>query len=483
MQQIFSLFPVDGTRGRKQRTTNQEQQTKLEAPSSIPESERLAALREALPDAGLFAGMSWRWSPRPFPLAPATVKRLEKLGLSLHRFLRAANGLYFRSRKSRSLPAWLHRYLDAGKPDELLDIATSPGLRNQRPRVIRPDLLLTEDGFALSEIDSVPGGIGLTAWLHDSYQKLGETDLVGGAGGMIEGFESIFPSDSSSIDISISEESSDYRPEMDWLTARLNDRTPDRDDRWRVTNTETHQPDAGSSVYRFFELFDLPNLPAARDNILQRAADGDIHLTAPAKPWLEEKLWLALFWLRPLREIWRRELRDSHWRALKEIIPYSWIVDPTPLPHHAVLPRLEIQDFKELAALSQSERELVLKVSGFSEIGWGSRSVRIGHDLPQAEWKSAVDTAIADFPEQPWLLQDFRHARRVEHSRWDENDQLSKMDGRVRLCPYYFVSGEGRDEKVKLGGVLATVVPADKKIIHGMSDAIITPCRVDAEGY
>ena len=30
---------------------------------------------------------------------------------------------------------------------------------------------------------------------------------------------------------------------------------------------------------------------------------------------------------------------------------------------------------------------------------------------------------------------------------------------------------------------MATIVPADKKIIHGMRDAIIVPCRVDAEGY
>jgi hypothetical protein len=446
----------------------------------VPETERLGALRQALPDAGLFAGMSWRWSPRPFPLAPATVRRLEKLGTTLQRFLRATNELYFRSRKSRSLPPWVASYLDAGKPPELLDLATSDPLRNQLPRVIRPDLLLTDAGFSLCELDSVPGGIGLTAWMHDSYRQLGETDLVGGADGMLDGFQSIFPTDSDSIDIAISKESSDYRPEMDWLSAKLNDR--DRN-RWQVVDAETHSPADKASVYRFFELFDLPNLPGISEKILQRAAAGDLHLSPPAKPWLEEKLWLALFWLRPLREIWRRELRDSHWRTLKEIIPYSWIVDPTPLPHHAVLPRLEIQDFRELADLSQSERELVLKVSGFSEIGWGSRSVRIGHDLPHDEWKSAVDTAIDDFPQQPWLLQEFSHARRVEHPRWDENDQLSTMEGRVRLCPYYFVSGEGKTEQVKLGGVLATIVPADKKIIHGMSDAIITPCRIDAGGY
>ena len=32
----------------------------------------------------------------------------------------------------------------------------------------------------------------------------------------------------------------------------------------------------------------------------------------------------------------------------------------------------------------------------------------------------------------------------------------------------------------QLGGVLATIVPEDKKIIHGMKDAILVPCRVAA---
>lgn len=448
--------------------------------SVVPESERREALRSAFPDDGLFAGMDWRWSPRPFPLAPATVTRLEKLGTTLSRFIDASNQLYHRSRKGRTLPPWLAAYLDAGKPAELVDSAATSesSHRDALPRVIRPDLLLTENGFALSEIDSVPGGIGLTAWLNETYAQLGEDRVVGGEGGMLDGFSSIFPANQSAIDIAISQESGDYRPEMDWLTAKLRGR--DRD-RWRVVDAETHQPAADAAVYRFFELFDLANVPAARE-MVSRAARGDLDLTAPAKPYLEEKLWLALFWMRPLREIWRRELRDSHWRALSEIIPYSWIVDPSPLPHNAVLPRLEIQDFKELGDLSQSDRELVLKVSGFSEIAWGSRSVRIGHDMPHDDWKSAVDTAINDFPEQPWLLQEFSHARRVEHPYWDENGDLLQLDGRVRLCPYYFAGREGKQE-VKLGGVLATVVPADKKIIHGMRDAIIVPCRVDPEGY
>ena len=50
------------------------------------------------------------------------------------------------------------------------------------------------------------------------------------------------------------------------------------------------------------------------------------------------------------------------------------------------------------------------------------------------------------------------------------------MKGRARLCPYYFVSGDGDSARPQLGGVLATICPADKKIIHGMTEAIFAPC-------
>jgi hypothetical protein len=53
------------------------------------------------------------------------------------------------------------------------------------------------------------------------------------------------------------------------------------------------------------------------------------------------------------------------------------------------------------------------------------------------------------------------------------------MDGRVRLCPYYFVVGDD----AKLSGVLATIVPSDKRLIHGMSTAVMAPCAVNDQGY
>jgi hypothetical protein len=74
-------------------------------------------------------------------------------------------------------------------------------------------------------------------------------------------------------------------------------------------------------------------------------------------------------------------------------------------------------------------------------------------------------------------MQKFHKGRLFEQRYWDrETSELKTMRGRVRLCPYYFVESE----KVKLRGALATICPADKKLLHGMSDAILAPTRVES---
>jgi hypothetical protein len=118
-----------------------------------------------------------------------------------------------------------------------------------------------------------------------------------------------------------------------------------------------------------------------------------------------------------------------------------------------------------------------LKVSGFSAHAWGARGVFLGSDLSHADWAAAVDQAIAGFEHSPRVLQRYHKPRLVE-SQWFDfaRGQLVPMQGRARLCPYYFVSGDAENARASLGGVLATICPADKKIIHGMTEAIFAPC-------
>ena len=430
------------------------------------ETEKLAAIRAALPKKGLFAEKDWLISPDAFPIEKKFVAELEQLGHRLFVFQRACNQLYQQSVKGKQ-PEWVARYLNAGKPPELVEFSRRKEIRDDLPRVIRPDLILTENGYVIAEIDSVPGGIGLTAWLNQTYSAF-DKEIIGGADGMLDGFRSVLPNGG---DIVISQEAATYRPEMEWTAARLKDRH--RDLKWRVVAAENYEPQGGRAVYRFFELFDLRNIPKI-DETLRANAEGRISITPPIKPYLEEKMWFALFWLQPLREFWRRELGEKYFVKLQEVIPYSWLLDPTPLPQHAVIPRLEIHDWHEAAKFSQKDRDLLLKVSGFSPLGWGSRGIALGADLPHAEWQRRIDHALATFESSPTILQRFHKGRLFEHRYWDpELGELKTMKGRVRLCPYFFVE---RD-RVKLRGALATIAPADKKFLHGMRDAILVPSQ------
>src|SRR6185436_5951037 len=110
----------------------------------------------------------------PFRLGPDLAKELESLGRVLLQFYRAVNLLYRKSVEGKQ-PEWVARCLDQGKPAELLELQRAPAFKNEVPRVIRPDLLITEHGVSVTELDSVPGGIGLTGWLNQTYAELAES--------------------------------------------------------------------------------------------------------------------------------------------------------------------------------------------------------------------------------------------------------------------------------------------------------------------
>ena len=158
---------------------------------------KLDTILSALPESKLRHDGGWLFSPKPLPLDKKTAKALTQLGHPLAQFQKASDSLYQRSVKGK-LPHWIHCLLDAGKPHWLIDAQRSPALRDKMPRVIRPDLILTgKDGddtqssFALTELDSVPGGMGITLWLSRFYSEHG-FDILGGGNGIRDGFKTCF---------------------------------------------------------------------------------------------------------------------------------------------------------------------------------------------------------------------------------------------------------------------------------------------------
>ena len=439
----------------------------------------------------------WRLAPTPFWLRSEEVSFLQSLGQHLLSFYRALNTLYLDSVRGIQ-PAWVSAYLDQGKPESLLTYSRMKRFRDHLPGVIRPDIIPTDHGMVITELDSVPGGMGLTGGLSHAYNDLATAGgerlhLVGGSNGIVDGFAAmigdLLGNRTGCLAIVVSEEAKDYRGEMIWLADQLRAKgstaycVSPRDLRFTEEGLWV-RGDSGSelpvaALYRFFELFDLKNVPKS-ELIMYSAKKDKTLVTPPFKPALEEKSAFALLHHPILDPFWRKELGGEIFDLLTTVMPRTWILDPRPLPPTAIIPHLTlggraVADWRTLANATQKERRYVIKPSGFSELAWGSRGVAVGHDLPQAEWAAALDGALGSFPTTPYILQEFHKGRQFELSYCDvERDAVVPMAGRARLSPYYFVSG-GRAE---LAGILATVCSPEKKIIHGMKDAIMAPCAL-----
>jgi hypothetical protein len=451
-------------------------------------------LYEAIPP-GLFRvqdeneRIAWRVSPEPFALSAEQVEAIERLGPVLLSFYRALNNLYNRSVRETA-PAFIAEYLDHGKPEQIVKLARQNRFKQEVPGVIRPDLIVTADGFVATELDSIPGGMGFLGAMTEAYCRLG-IESLGGDDGIPSAFAAMLRhatrSEYPTVAIVVSDESADYRNEMAWLAAAL--RRLHLADAWLRRPEEITFSEEGlfirhddgresrlDALYRNFELFDLFNVPK-QELMLYAARHNRVKMTPPPKAPLEEKLAFALLHHHALAPLWRTELGKESFEWLKRLFPKTWVIDPRPLPPQGTIAGLEvagtpISDFRQLIALPKSERAYVVKPSGFSELAWGSRGVKVGDDLTRDEWTSVVETALASYDRTPWILQRFHKGKLVRQSYLDrERDEIREYEGRVRLCPYYFVTGE---DSVRLGGVLATIATADKRLIHGMTDAVMT---------
>ncbi|MGH7944987.1 MAG: hypothetical protein ACREF9_08265, partial [Opitutaceae bacterium] len=411
--------------------------------------------------------------------------------------------------------------LDRGKPAVLIEHARDPKNRGTFPVVLRPDLLITDEGFVLTELDSVPGGIGLTAFLNRLYgggagvrpaipAEAGGTpevpgSILGGGDAMITHFHAALsalrPDERNPlIAIVVSDEAATYRPEMQWLAHQLQLQGKRvyclrPEDLFPLENAlffdVEGNPEKIDIIYRFFELFDLENIRTQRF-IFEAWRAGEVAIAPPMRHFQEEKLGLALVHHHLLQDFWGEALSGRTLKLLHALIPKSWVMDPAPLPPGAVLdgPRAAgraLNDWRDLVNASQKERDLIIKISGYHETAWGARSVVLGSDCSREEWQHGVERAIELAPENLHVLQAYKKPVRLEHPVFEEFSSATSATGagsqappapmkpgRLRLCPYYFLI----DGHPRLSGALATFCPPDKKIIHGMQDAVLLPSRV-----
>jgi hypothetical protein len=106
--------------------------------------------------------------------------------------------------------------------------------------------------------------------------------------------------------------------------------------------------------------------------------------------------------------------------------------------------------------------------------------VVLGSDCSRDDWQAGIAHALRLSATNLHILQEYRKPRQVRHPVYrfpagnGEAPVAAMETGRLRLCPYFF----NQDGRAQLAGALATFCPPDKKIIHGMQDAALLPCRV-----
>lgn len=186
-------------------------------------------------------------------------------------------------------------------------------------------------------------------------------------------------------------------------------------------------------------------------------------------------LWMALLCAAPLQSLWARELRSSNLRFLRDLLPFTWIVDPSPLPHQAVLPRLKVRSFAELDDPGSGLPHLALKPALESEAPaeWIIRS-----RVPAQDWSRALQRALAGYPEHPWLLQEVVESDRAVQPAWKgKSGTMEEISGDVSLRAYYVELGG----KVTTTGIVAEIGEGRKEGEKEKGErpeklAVLAPC-------
>lgn len=127
---------------------------------------------------------------------------------------------------------------------------------------------------------------------------------------------------------------------------------------------------------------------------VQPDAPKTLPVTLPIPKSASDPLWPALLHLRPLRTYWEQVLRHSHVETLLDRLPHAWMLDPTPLPPGAVIPKLELASWQQFAP--NGSYAIYNPSSG--------KNIALNDSLSAEEWNHALYQALEAFPNRPHVL-------------------------------------------------------------------------------
>ena len=414
---------------------------------------------------------------------------IEELSSAALSFYQGIDLLYRKSSRDESilrneelLVPWVANYYDLGKPEWLIRHARSDAVRSQIPAVLRPDLIPHSSGIGLTEWDSVPGGIGLTAHLEQVYE-------IGQCSKMIEFFGKALTDavkdirgESANMVMAVSEEAGTYLPEMEWICEKLKQSgfsiavcSPNE---LEILEDSVHyEGKKVDLIYRFWELFDHQEVSiyagtgnSGRERLGSGYTSNEAFSGGKVVP--------SSFPSSSFEVVLEREFKCGRPK-------YSSVCDSSNMDHGSKRNSTwslfrwtnstgnKLCKWTELSKASKKERRLVIKASGFHETAWGGRSVVIGDDMSAEEWKNSIISALDDYPSPVCIMQGIHEAGKLLTSNFfptimKYRKNWEGFDYRlISLLSIRKLTGKGHWQPS---------ARRIRKIIHGMRDGSLMPC-------
>lgn len=388
--------------------------------------------------------------PQPLYLSSADGKEVERIGKDVVDFMRVADELYHSEVDVKYL-------LDKGKPKIF------QGAGQSRYLFVRPDLLITNQGFSICEIETAPFGLALAELLNRAYRSAGFNTMVGD--GVLSQF--LVKNTPSNGTIAYSQKTSSYAGQLEFLAKELlsgNGRL------WQAEPADLALSRYNLNVYRGFYLHEyLSNLFV--NSLVEGFLEGGGVVIPSLTPHMEEKALLALVWDKRWESFLNNQLGGAAFQHLKQVIPPTWVIGQ----EHFFAPGLPsgVSSSEGLAALSKAKRKFVLKKSGFgSGSSWAEGVIFLQEK--STERARVLLSVVCEDTQSLYVVQEFRPSQERPMSYEKDYHTITQMQARIRLTPYFsMIAGdEGRLVAIKATGCENT------NYIHASTGSINTAVAV-----
>ncbi len=392
--------------------------------------------------------INFRISPDPFKLTRQQKTEIEDIGKAICNYMDSCIELYKTDEN-------VHILLDKGKPNEFKNVNDIKYL------FLRPDLILTDTGFCVCEIETSPFGLGLAEILNRAYGNQGYDTVV--YQNQLKNYIQSQINDSGTI--AYSDKVKAFEGQLQFMATDL---FSSASKIWNAKQIDS-QSITNKQIYRAFYL----NEKFTDKNVYQFLQQPHLYIPT-STPQFEEKALLSFIWDKRYATTLKERLGNGDFSLLREIIPKTWVLGEEKYVDGG-LPN-GIQDVLELADLSKSNRKFVLKQSGFSiSSSWGE-GVKFLHKFGKNKVIELLKTAAED-KEHLYVIQEFGQGKNVPMSFIDEDGVLQNINAKIRITPYYAYMGNNK------GKIIAAKVTGceNTEYIHASTASINTAISYEKE--